>query len=161
MVIAPKATIAPQRLDNPGLEWKIRNPPRRMMQVLNCPSTTCVVAEVAPSAKAPDHCSKNPSVAEIIMANELERFQLNASKPGGSNHGIKTTKEKTVMGVVFHINASAVQLSCCWRFDHKILFTALGIIHAMAIKAPNRLNCKSVTVATATPIETTSNASAF
>lgn len=35
---------------------------------------------------------------------------------------------------------------------------ALGTIQAIAIKAPNRLNSKSVTVATATPTETTNKA---
>lgn len=54
--------------------------------------------------------------------------------------------------------ASAVQFSSCCRLDHKILFMALGIIHAIAIKAPNKLNSKSVTVATATPAETKTRA---
>ena len=35
---------------------------------------------------------------------------------------------------------------------------ALGIIHAIATKAPNKLNSKSVTVAIATPTETTARA---
>lgn len=35
---------------------------------------------------------------------------------------------------------------------------ALGIIHAIAIRAPNKLNSKSVTVATATPADTTAKA---
>lgn len=52
------------------------------------------------------------------------------------------------------IYARAVQLPFCCRLDHRILLIPLGIIHAMAIMAPNRLNSKSVTVATATPKET-------
>ena len=54
--------------------------------------------------------------------------------------------------------AKAVQLPCCCNLDHKILFMALGIIHAIATKAPNKLNSKSVTVAIATPTETTARA---
>lgn len=54
--------------------------------------------------------------------------------------------------------AKAVQLSRCWRFDHRILLTALGIIHANAIQAPKRSNSRSVTVATATPTDTTVSA---
>lgn len=52
----------------------------------------------------------------------------------------------------------AVQLLCCWRVDQRILFMALGIIHAIAIQAPNILNSKSVTVAIATPTDTTTRA---
>ena len=55
--------------------------------------------------------------------------------------------------------AKAVQFSRCCKVDQRILLTALGIIHANATQAPKRLNCKSVTVATATPIETTVSAS--
>lgn len=54
--------------------------------------------------------------------------------------------------------ARAVQLPCCCKVDHKILFMALGIIHAIAIRAPNKLNSKSVTVAIATPADTTAKA---
>lgn len=54
--------------------------------------------------------------------------------------------------------ARAVQLLCCWRVDQRILFMALGIIHAIAIQAPNILNSKSVTVAIATPTDTTTRA---
>lgn len=54
--------------------------------------------------------------------------------------------------------ARAVQLVCCWRFDQRILFTLLGTIHASAIQAPKKLNSKSVTVATATPTDTTAKA---
>lgn len=63
-------------------------------------------------------------------------------------------------GGKYRINsyARAVQLACCCRLDHKILFMALGTIHAIAIKAPNKLNSKSVTVATATPTDTTARA---
>lgn len=66
--------------------------------------------------------------------------------------------------MVYYINnlvtyARAVQLFFCWRLDHKILLMALGTIQAAAIKAPNKLNSKFVTVATATPIETTTSAS--
>jgi hypothetical protein len=53
--------------------------------------------------------------------------------------------------------ARAVQFPLCCKFDHKILFTALGIIQATATQAPKRLNSKSVTVATATPHDTTAN----
>lgn len=56
--------------------------------------------------------------------------------------------------------AKAVQFSCCCSLDQRILFTALGIIHANATQAPNRWNCRSVTVATATPIDTTVSAKA-
>lgn len=38
------------------------------------------------------------------MANELLRFHLKANAPGGSINGIRATKKKTVIGVVFHIN---------------------------------------------------------
>jgi hypothetical protein len=31
----------------PGFSWKRRNPPRRITQVLNCPSTTWEMADVA------------------------------------------------------------------------------------------------------------------
>lgn len=55
--------------------------------------------------------------------------------------------------------ARAVQLYCCCRFDHRILLTALGIIHANAMQAPNKLNSRSVTVATATPADTIVKAS--
>lgn len=57
-----------------------------------------------PSARAPDHCSKNPKMAEIKIAEVLFRFQLNARIPGGSSRGIKAMKKNTVIGVVFHIN---------------------------------------------------------
>lgn len=39
--------MAPNMLVGPGFEPKRRKPPRRMTQVLNCPSTTWVVADVA------------------------------------------------------------------------------------------------------------------
>lgn len=58
-------------------------------------------------------------------------------------------------------NASAVQFPCCCKLDHKILLIALGTIHATAIQAPNTLNSKSVTVATATPNETTTRAATY
>ena len=54
--------------------------------------------------------------------------------------------------------ARAVQLLCCCRFDHRILFTALGTIQATATQAPNVLNSRSFTVATATPTDTMANA---
>lgn len=57
-------------------------------------------------------------------------------------------------------HAKAVQFSCCCSLDQRILFTALGTIHANATQAPKKWNCKSVTVATATPIDTTVNAKA-
>ena len=57
--------------------------------------------------------------------------------------------------------AKAVQFSRCCILDHMILFTALGIIHAKAIHAPNKWNCRSVTVATATPMDTTVRASTW
>lgn len=50
--------------------------------------------------------------------------------------------------------AKAVQFSCCCRLDHRILLTALGMIQANAIQAPKKWNWRSVTVATATPIDT-------
>jgi hypothetical protein len=53
--------------------------------------------------------------------------------------------------------ARAVQFPLCCKFDHRILFTALGIIQASATQAPKKLNSKSVTVATATPNETTTS----
>lgn len=138
-----------------------------------------------PKARAPDHCNRKPSRADMRTAVELFRSHLNNSTPGGSNHGIKATKKKIVIGVVFHINlhseivffnrphylsdigkrcqllmtyASAVQLACCCKLDQRILFIALGIIHAMAIHAPKTLNSRSVIVATATPAETTARA---
>lgn len=110
---------------------------------------------------------------------------LKDNTPGGSSHGIKANKNKIVTGVVFHINllkytaeleydrgyskfpflvrkkirkstyARAVQLLFFCRLDQRILFIALGIIHTNAIQAPKKLNCRSVTVATATPIDTT------
>lgn len=42
--------------------------------------------------------------------------------------------------------------------DQRILLTALGIIQANETQAPKRLNFKSVTVAIATPIDTTASA---
>lgn len=148
-----------------------------------------------PRVKAPDHWSRNPKIADMIMAVELLRSHWKESTPGGSNDGIRANKKNIVVGVVFHISlhtyifsswallvffvflmkrliadyvwqklkrantyARAVQLPSCCRLDHSILFIALGIIHAIAIKAPNRLNSKSVTVATATPVETTTKA---
>lgn len=57
-----------------------------------------------PSAKAPDHCRRNPRTADTIIADELLIFQPKDNTPGGSSHGIKATKKKIVTGVVFHIN---------------------------------------------------------
>jgi hypothetical protein len=118
-------------LTNPGSEPKIRKPPRRITQDLNCPRTTWDVAEVAlnekewhpvtklwevkswidkewleahPSAKAPDHCRRKPRRAVRKIADELYRSHLNDNSPGGSKHGIKATRKKIVTGVVFHIN---------------------------------------------------------
>lgn len=54
--------------------------------------------------------------------------------------------------------ARAVQFPCCCKLDHNILLMALGTIQATAIQAPNMLNSKSVTVATATPNETATRA---
>lgn len=42
-----RAVAAPQMLVSPGFEPKRTKPPRRITQVLNWPSTACVVAEVA------------------------------------------------------------------------------------------------------------------
>jgi len=67
-------------------------------------------------------------------------------------------KRKIMKDVITH--DKAVQFSCCCSLDHRILFTALGTIHANATQAPNTWNCRSVTVATATPIDTTVNANA-
>lgn len=67
--------------------------------------------------------------------------------------------EKTEMGVKTY--ASAVQLPCCCRLDHRILLMALGIIQAKAIQAPKKLKSRSVTVATATPAETTTSARTY
>lgn len=60
--------------------------------------------------------------------------------------------------ILIQTYANAVQFSRCCILDHKILLVALGMIHAKATQAPNRLNCKSVTVATATPTDTTVSA---
>ena len=57
-----------------------------------------------PRAKAPDHCRRKPSSADIIMAEVLLTFQLKDNTPGGSNQGIKGTRKKIVTGVVLHIN---------------------------------------------------------
>lgn len=118
----------------------------------------------------------------------LLKFQSKERAPGGSNKGIKATRNNKVIGVVFHIKlfkdsaslvrcnyedfkekrkcsreldtyAKAVQFSCCCKLDQRILLIALGIIQANAIQAPKRSNWRSVTVATATPIETIVNAS--
>ena len=118
----------------------------------------------------------------------LLKFQSKERAPGGSNKGIKATRNNKVIGVVFHIKlfndstslvrcnyenfkeerkclqeleayAKAVQFSCCCKLDQRILLTALGIIHANATQAPKTSNWRSVTVATAIPIETTVNAS--
>jgi hypothetical protein len=137
-----------------------------------------------PSAKAPDHCRRKPNKAEMIIAQLFLKFQSNNSKPGGSSRGINASKKNMVTGVVFHISlvklkqpvlispktwnimssadrkaglrtyASAVQFPVCCKFDHRILFTALGTIHANATQAPKKLNSRSVTVATATPNDT-------
>jgi hypothetical protein len=60
--------------------------------------------------------------------------------------------------LVINTHDKAVQFSCCCSLDQRILFTALGMIHANATQAPNKWNCRSVTVATATPIDTSVNA---
>lgn len=57
-----------------------------------------------PRAKAPDHCRKKPRAADIRIALVLLRSHLNDSTPGGSSHGIRASKKKIVIGVVFHIN---------------------------------------------------------
>ena len=57
-----------------------------------------------PSARAPDHCKRNPSKADIIIADMFVGSHLKDNTPGGSNHGMSVTKKKTVTGVVFHIN---------------------------------------------------------
>jgi len=116
------------------------------------------------------------------MAAVLLKFQSKANTPRGSSKGIKPMKQRMVYGVVFHISlmsstyldykkagngfevlvvttyARAVQLPVCCRLDHKILLTALGMIHANATQAPKKLNSRSVTVATATPTDTTVSA---
>lgn len=56
--------------------------------------------------------------------------------------------------------ARAVQFPLCCKLDQRILFTALGTIHANATQAPKKLNSKSVTVATATPNDTTASVTA-
>lgn len=66
-----------------------------------------------------------------------------------------TTQEKFSTSSTY---AKAVQFSCCCRLDQRILLTALGTIHANATQAPKSWNCRSVTVATATPIDTTVSA---
>lgn len=63
--------------------------------------------------------------------------------------------------ILIQTYANAVQFSRCCILDHKILLVALGMIHAKATQAPNRLNCKSVTVATATPTDTTVSATTW
>ena len=149
--------------------------------------------ETHPRAKAPDHWSRKPRAADIKIADVLQKFQLNDRAPGGSSQGIKATKKRRVIGVVFHIKlfwvstirqwrqpysiikrrnikedlfiketyAKAVQFSCCCRLDQSILLTALGIIHDKAMHAPKKWNSRSVTVATATPIDTIVNASTW
>lgn len=72
------------------------------------------------------------------------------------NNGIISRRVKYLIKPATY--AKAVQFSCCCILDQRILLTALGTIHANATQAPKRLNCKSVTVATATPIETTVSA---
>ena len=57
-----------------------------------------------PSAKAPDHCRRKPSKADMRMALVLFTSQTKDNAPGGSNHGIKANKKEIVIGVVFHIN---------------------------------------------------------
>lgn len=57
-----------------------------------------------PSAKAPDHCRRNPNRADIRIGSVLLMSQLKERTPGGSSKGIRATKNKTVIGVVFHIN---------------------------------------------------------
>lgn len=60
--------------------------------------------ESHPSAKAPDHCRRKPSKADIRMVLALLTSHTKDNAPGGSNHGIKASKKKIVTGVVFHIN---------------------------------------------------------
>lgn len=131
--IPDSATTAPTMLATPGSEPNSTYPPSRITHVLNCPRITCDVADVAlhtrqitivvsrnsrcknewmcghdfnpyPSARAPDHCNRKPSKAEIRIALVLVASHLKDSTPGGSSHGISATKKKIVTGVVFHIN---------------------------------------------------------
>lgn len=46
-VIPPRAVTAPHILVHPGSELNRKYPPSRITQVLNCPKTTCDVADVA------------------------------------------------------------------------------------------------------------------
>ena len=71
-------------------------------------------------------------------------------------------KHKQSFEFILHIlpYPSAVQFPCCCKLDHKILLAALGAIQAIATKAPKKLKSRSVTVAIATPKETTVNESA-
>lgn len=57
-----------------------------------------------PSAKAPDHCSKNPRMADIKITEVLLKFQSKESTPGGSKQGNIAARKIKVIGVVFHIS---------------------------------------------------------
>lgn len=57
-----------------------------------------------PSAKAPDHCSKNPRMADAKITKVLLKFQSNESTPGGSKQGNIAARKIKVIGVVFHIS---------------------------------------------------------
>jgi len=59
-----------------------------------------------PSAKAPDHCSKNPRTADPKITKVLLKFQSNESTPGGSKQGNIAARKIKVIGVVFHISLS-------------------------------------------------------
>lgn len=63
-----------------------------------------------PSARAPDHCRRKPRAADIRMVAVLLGSHLNDSTPGGSSHGIRASKKKTVIGVVFHINLHSKEI---------------------------------------------------
>lgn len=57
-----------------------------------------------PSANAPDHCKRNPSKADMRIADVFVGSHLKDNTPGGSSHGIRATRKKIVTGVVFHIS---------------------------------------------------------
>ena len=56
-----------------------------------------------PNARAPDHCSRKPKIADIRIAIVFVKFQLNVRRPGGSKQGIRAMSDTNVIGVVFHI----------------------------------------------------------
>lgn len=62
------------------------------------------ISSTYPRASAPDHWRRKPRRADIRTADALLKSHLKDKTPGGSSHGIRGSRKKMVIGVVFHIN---------------------------------------------------------